>query len=79
MRIEGQRRSDNFEDRGSGRGGGGGGVPVQALFGLLQLLGFKGAVILAGVAAVAFLFMNGRRAVCAAGRVAVLNSLPVGR
>jgi uncharacterized protein len=45
MRTEGQRRSSNFEDRGSGRGGGGGGVPIQALFGLVRLLGIKGTLI----------------------------------
>ena len=31
MRIDGRRRSSNFEDRGTGRGGGGGGIPIQAL------------------------------------------------
>jgi hypothetical protein len=56
MRIEGQRRSDNFEDRGSGRGGGAG-VPIQALGSLVRLLGVKGTLI-AGLAIVlAFLFM----------------------
>ena len=44
MRTEGQRRSSNFEDRGSGRGGGGG-VPIQALAGLVRLLGVKGTLI----------------------------------
>ena len=57
MRTEGQRRSDNFEDRGSGRGGGGGGVPVQALFSLVQLLGFKGTLIAAVVIGIAFFVM----------------------
>ena len=56
MRTEGQRRSDNFEDRGSGRRGGGG-VPVQALAGLVRLLGVKGTLIAGLVAVVAFLFM----------------------
>jgi predicted metalloprotease len=56
MRTEGQRRSDNFEDRGSGRGGGSG-VPVQALAGLVRLLGVKGTLIAALVGIVAFLFM----------------------
>ena len=51
MRIEDQRRSDNFEDRGTGRGGGGR-VPIQALFSLFSLLGFKGTLIAAGLLAV---------------------------
>jgi predicted metalloprotease len=55
MRIEDQRRSDNFEDRGTGRGGSaGGGLPVQALFTIFNLLGFKGTVIAALVLAVGF-------------------------
>ena len=46
MRIEGQRRSSNFEDRGSGSGPrGAGGVPIQALAGLVRLLGIKGTLI----------------------------------
>jgi len=56
MRTEGQRRSDNFEDRGAGRGGGGGGVPIRALFSLVSLLGFKGTLI-AGVVLVAGFFV----------------------
>jgi uncharacterized protein len=43
MRIDNQRPSDNFRDRGSG--GGGGGVGVMALFGLFRLLGFRGMII----------------------------------
>jgi predicted metalloprotease len=54
MRIEGQRRSSNFEDRGSGRGGGRGGVPIQALFSLVSLLGFKGTLIAGAVLAIGF-------------------------
>jgi hypothetical protein len=57
MRTEGQRRSDNFEDRGTGRGGGGGFIPIQALFGLVRLLGVKGTLIAAVVLGVGFLFM----------------------
>jgi predicted metalloprotease len=50
MRIDDQRRSSNFEDRGTGRGGGGGGgVPIQMLLSLVSLLGFKGTLF-AGVA-----------------------------
>ena len=57
MRTDGQRRSDNFEDRGSGRGGGGGGLPVQALFGLFRILGLKGTLIAGAVLVVGFLVM----------------------
>src|SRR5262245_22816089 len=58
MRIEGQRRSDNFEDRGTGRGGGGGGgVPIQALFTILSLLGFKGTLIAGALLAIGFFVM----------------------
>jgi predicted metalloprotease len=50
--IEGKRRSDKFEDRGSGGGGGGGGgVSINALASLVQLLGPKGTVIVGLVAA----------------------------
>src|SRR6187401_200341 len=49
MRIDDQRRSTNFEDRGTGRGGGGGGgLPVQALMSLVSLLGFKGTLLAGG-------------------------------
>ena len=55
MRIEDQRRSSNFEDRGTGRGGGGGGgVPIQALLSLVSLLGFKGTLLAGGVLAIGF-------------------------
>jgi predicted metalloprotease len=59
MRIEGQRRSSNFEDRGTGRGGGGGGggVPIQALASLVRLLGFKGTLLAGGVLAIGFLVL----------------------
>ena len=57
MRTQGQRQSDNFEDRGSGGHRAGGGVPIYALAGLVRLLGFKGTLILAAVAVVAYLFM----------------------
>jgi predicted metalloprotease len=58
MRIEGQRRSDNFEDRGTGRGGGGGGgVPIQALLSVLSLLGFKGTLIAGAVLAIGFVVL----------------------
>jgi predicted metalloprotease len=57
MRTEGQRKSRNFEDRGSGRGGGGGGVPIQALASLARLLGVKGTLIAGLVLIGAFVFM----------------------
>jgi predicted metalloprotease len=58
MRIEDQRRSDNFEDRGTGSGGGGGGgVPIWALFGLVRFLGLKGTLIVGVVGIIAFSVM----------------------
>jgi predicted metalloprotease len=55
MRIDDQRRSDNFEDRGTGRGGGGGGgVPIHALLSLVSLLGFKGTLLAGAVLAIGF-------------------------
>ncbi|MGC4068776.1 MAG: neutral zinc metallopeptidase [Polyangiaceae bacterium] len=48
MEIEGRKRSEQFEDRGRGAGfagGGRGGVPIQALFSVLRLLGPKGTVV----------------------------------
>jgi len=47
MRIEGQRRSEKFEDRGQS-GGGGGGIGGQGLMQVVRLLGIKGTLI-AGV------------------------------
>lgn len=44
MRVENERPSDNFQDRGSG-GRGGGGVGAMALFGIFRLLGFRGMLI----------------------------------
>jgi len=58
MRIEDQRRSSDFEDRGTGSGGGrGGGVPIQALFGLVNLLGVKGTLIVGVLGVTALLVM----------------------
>jgi predicted metalloprotease len=55
MRIDDQRRSSNFEDRGTGRGGGGGGgVPIQALLSVVRLLGFKGTLLAGAVLAIGF-------------------------
>ena len=58
MRTEGQRRSDDFEDRGTGSGGsGGGGVPIQALLSLLSVLGFRGTLIAGAVLAIGLFVM----------------------
>jgi predicted metalloprotease len=58
MQIDDQRRSSNFEDRGTGSGRrGGGGVPIQALFALVRVLGFKGTLIAGAVAAVGFFLL----------------------
>lgn len=57
MRIEGRRRSSNFEDRGTGSAGGGGGVPIQALASVVKLLGFKGALIVGAVVAGGFVLL----------------------
>jgi predicted metalloprotease len=57
MRIDDQRRSSNFEDRGTGRGGGGGGVPIQALLSLVSLLGFKGTLVAGAALAIGFLVL----------------------
>ncbi len=56
MRTDGQRRSDNFEDRGrgsgGGMGGGGGGLPGGALFAILRRIGLRGILIVAVVGGV---------------------------
>src|SRR5215813_7994938 len=58
MRTEGRRKSDNFEDRGTGGGGGGrGGVPIQALTSIVSLLGVKGTLIVGALVAVVFFVM----------------------
>jgi len=58
MRIDDQRRSNNFEDRGSQRGGGGrGGLPVQALGSIVRLLGVKGTLIVGVVLAGVYFFL----------------------
>ena len=58
MRIDDQRRSSNFEDRGTGRGGsGGGGVPIQALLSLVSVLGFKGTLLAGAVLAIGFFML----------------------
>lgn len=59
MRTNGQRRSDNVEDRGRGRGGGGGGggVPVQALLGLVRILGWKGTLVVAVIGGIGYFLL----------------------
>jgi len=54
MRIDNQRRSDNFRDL--GRGGGGGGMGAMAMFGLFRLLGPRGMLIAIVVLAAIYLF-----------------------
>lgn len=56
MRIENQRRSDKFEDRGQGSGGGGGRIGGHGLLILVRLLGVKGTLI-AGVLCAVVYFM----------------------
>lgn len=55
MRIDNQRRSDNFRDRGGG-GAGGGGMGAMALFGLFRMLGFRGMLIAAVVLGIIYFF-----------------------
>lgn len=52
MRTEGQRPSDNFEDR--GRGVGGAAIPAGILFSLLGRLGFRGILIVGVILAAVF-------------------------
>jgi uncharacterized protein len=54
MRIDNQRPSDNFQDRGGS--GGGGGVGAAALFGIFRLLGFRGILILLVILGVVYFF-----------------------
>jgi predicted metalloprotease len=71
MRIDDQRRSNNFEDRGTGRGGGGGGggLAINGLLSLVRILGFKGTLIAGVVLAVGFLVLP------SGVKQAILNSL----
>jgi uncharacterized protein len=56
METEGRRRSDNFEDRGTGdRRAGGGGLAGSALAGLMRSLGLRGTLILVAVLGVGYL------------------------
>ena len=45
MRIDNQRRSDNFQDRGRGVGGGGA-IPAGALIALVSRLGIRGVLLI---------------------------------
>lgn len=57
METEGRRRSDNFEDRGRGDDGAnraGFALPIQLLFGLVRVLGFKGTLVVAAVVGVGY-------------------------
>jgi predicted metalloprotease len=50
METEGRRRSDNFEDRGEGSGyRGGGALPVQLLFSVARLFGWKATLVVAAL------------------------------
>lgn len=60
MDIEGQRRSDNFEDR--GRGGhsrAGLALPIQLLFVLVRFLGWKGTLVVAAVVGAGYYLLPG--------------------
>lgn len=64
MRIDNQRRSDNFEDRGSGAGGGGGGgLPGGLLMGLVGRFGIRGVLLIGLVLLGAYFFVPGLRPV----------------
>ena len=57
MRLDNERESSNFEDRGRGvGGGGGGGLGGYALFAIFRLFGFRGILILGLVAAGLYVF-----------------------
>lgn len=60
MRIDDQRRSDNFRDMGRGRGGGGG-VGAGALLGLVSRLGIRGVLLIGLVLLGVYFFMPGMR------------------
>lgn len=60
MRMDNQRRSDNFQDRGRGSGGGGGGG-AGMLFALMSRLGFRGMLIAGVLLAGVYFFMPSMR------------------
>lgn len=60
MEIQGRRRSEKFEDRGSSaRGGGraGGGLPIQLIASIARRLGLKGTLIVAVLFGGAYFFL----------------------
>jgi hypothetical protein len=61
MRIDDQRRSDNFEDRGRGRGGGGG-VPAGLLMGVIGRFGIRGVLVIGLLLLGVYFFMPSLRA-----------------
>lgn len=65
MKIDGQRRSDNFQDRGTGRrggGGGGGGAGPALLTFVVRRFGLPGAIVaVLGLVGVYFLAPDGVR------------------
>lgn len=55
MDIQGQRRSDNFEDRGRGAGrAGAAGIPIALLSAVARRLGLRGTLVLVAIAGVAY-------------------------
>jgi uncharacterized protein len=53
--IQGQRRSDNFEDRGRGGGGAGAaGVPIALLAAVVRRIGLRGALVLAVIGGIVY-------------------------
>jgi predicted metalloprotease len=61
MRIDNQRRSDNFRDRGRGVGGGGA-IPAGALIALVSRLGIRGVLLIGLLLLAVYFFMPGMRA-----------------
>lgn len=59
MRVDNERPSDNFEDRGGSSGGGGGGLAGAALFGIFRMLGLRGVLIAIVVLGAIYLFNPG--------------------
>ena len=60
MRMDNQRRSDNFRD--SGRGVGGGALPAGALIALVSRLGIRGVLLIGLLLLAVYFFMPGMRA-----------------
>jgi predicted metalloprotease len=59
MRIDNQRRSDNFEDRGAGAGGGG--LPAGLLMGVIGRFGIRGVLVIGLLLLGVYFFMPGLR------------------